>query len=809
MKKKTILAAAIALATASAMTFAPVSYKVIDKAYAAAPQDHTDKAEAVQTLKDVYEKLKLEANAPLAEAYTELLAVAKTDVGTLEFVSDLPYLHDVLAGNSGAVQSALIAFVKQAIDDYGVESTNLGDVSQDFETALENLNNALDAAGLIKDNHFITTDDAAKFLLALEDALLDEAEEFDLASVNLVDEVLDAVVDFADEQWEATEVNGIVAVLKAAYTTIENLKSDIDTLKANIKDELDANTAKKSIYKNGALALAIAYAQDYLEKNPPLAASYTGRTVELQPNLLGLSGFPLTALAWTTNSNQHSIGNRLEETGVLKLTVSGYGSVTVTVIADLKSFTGVIPGIDIPEDFEGINLFSQDITVKAPYSNNDGDTTTTPSELNLVSDYQQKAAEISTKVNDYISENPELDNNTAVYGLKKTVEEALRQALTVAAANATTVVNGVTTLNLTTEQLNVIYQQQLKAVLDANKAALEAADASINATPTLTFNVGVALNAEVNLSKAVIDSLESNGIANVAVRTGDVVVESAVDQLDNAAKLGIKKSSAAVEGAKSDVYSLSVTDANGKDVLGFEQQYRVTLPVTGDGSNITVAMLGDGSQTLVGGKYDPETKTITFYTNVLGDFVVVENKTEFNDTADLDWAKDSIQLLADKGILQGKGEGQFDPQSNVTRAEFTAMIVRTLNLSVDADLTFEDVPENAWYHDVIAAAFTYGIINGRSAEEFDPNAPISREEMATVAANALKAVLGYVAPENIEEILSKFNDGNKVVSVHRENVALLANDGIVQGKGNDNYDPKGNASRAEVAVIIASIFNAR
>jgi len=412
-------------------------------------------------------------------------------------------------------------------------------------------------------------------------------------------------------------------------------------------------------------------------------------------------------------------------------------------------------------------------------------------------------------VNDYISENPELDNNTAVYGLKKTVEETLRQALTVAAANATTVVNGVTTLNLTPEQLNAIYQQQLKTVLDANKAALAGVDAKLDVAATLTFNVGVTSNAEVNLSKAVIDSLESNGIANVAVRAGDVVVESAVDQLDDTAKLGIKKSSATVEGAKSDVYSLSVTDANGKDVLGFEQQYRVTLPVTGDGSNVTVAMLGDGSQTLVGGKYDPETKTITFYTNVLGDFVVVENKTEFNDTANLDWAKDSIQLLADKGIIQGKGEGQFDPQSNVTRAEFTAMIVRALNLSVDADLTFEDVPENAWYHDVIAAAFTYGIINGRSAEEFDPNAPISREEMATVAANALKAVLGYVAPENIEEILNKFNDGNKVVSVHRENVALLANDGIVQGKGNDNYDPKGNASRAEVAVIIASIFNAR
>jgi hypothetical protein len=339
---------------------------------------------------------------------------------------------------------------------------------------------------------------------------------------------------------------------------------------------------------------------------------------------------------------------------------------------------------------------------------------------------------------------------------------------------------------------------------------LESSNVKLDLAPTLTFNIGVTSNAEVNLNQAVIDSLTSNGIANVGVRTGDVVIESAVDQLNGSSKIEVKKSSAdAVGSAKSDVFSLAVTDASGNAVLGFEQQYRITLPVTGDATNVTVAKLGEGSQSLVGGQYDPATGTITFYTNVLGDYVVVENKTEFDDIANVNWADDAIQLLADKGIVEGKGNDTFDPHGNVTRAEFTAMLVRALNLNVTTEISFDDVAENAWYYDAIATARAYGIINGRSAEQFDPSSPISREEMASVAANALKAVLGFVAPEDVEQIVSSFIDADNVVPVHRDNVALLANEGIVQGKGNDNFDPKGTATRAESAVIIAKIFNLR
>src|SRR5690606_6174577 len=141
-----------------------------------------------------------------------------------------------------------------------------------------------------------------------------------------------------------------------------------------------------------------------------------------------------------------------------------------------------------------------------------------------------------------------------------------------------------------------------------------------------------------------------------------------------------------------------------------------------------------------------------------------------------------------KGIILGKAEGIFDPRSNVTRAEFTAMIVRALGLESDIHTeNFEDVSDLAWYQSVVASATANGIINGRTSTIFDPNAKITREEMATITANALKSVLGYSAAST--EALAGFTDADKFAGAHKEGIALVAQEGIVQGKGNGVYDP--------------------
>lgn len=805
MKKKALLASVVALVTASAMTFAPVSYKVIDKAYAAT--ENVEKAS--NKIKAVFAQLQDEG--ALVTAYENLLEQADKDIAKVEAALDISEFNiaDSLdPADAEAVIDAIIAIAKQLIIDYSTENDefnkNLGDLSTDLEAAIENLNDKL--APVLSEE--ITRDDVALLLEEIEEKLFEKfSNEADLDwfdEGNLSEEAKNAIKAVIEEEWNTND-NTLVAAFVALYGG-EFEKFDEDVEKFNSLFQADLTDGEKDIYAKGAAAVAIAYAKHHYSLNQPITkGTSSGRNFKLNVNFGTSKVIPLDLFKWASEGTVTVNPGNANVDPHLDLNLNGVNlnnDVTVSAVLD-KTAVGYPSLLD---DFDGVTLFSY----TSKYSvggGNDGIFLPTP-ELGLVSDYQTKAAAISGLVADYLEANPDLFNNTLKRALIKQLEEQLRQALTVQAANAVTVSNGVSTLNITPAQMTTIYDTQLNTVLNALKAALEEQELDLKLAPVLTYNIGATSNGEVNLSKDLIDSLTSKEIAYVGVKTGDASVEASLDQLTAASKVSIKKAASTVAGAKSDTYSIAITNTNG-DITGFEKQYRVTLPVNGTGSNVTVAKLGDGTQSLIGGQYDSKTRTITFYTNVLGDFVVVENSASFNDTANITWANDKIKLLADKGLLLGKGNGKFDPHGNVTRAEFTAMLVRTLNLNATTNITFNDVSENAWYYDSIAAARAYGIINGRSASEFDPNAQISREEMASIASNALKTVLDFEAPANAEEILNGFVDATNVVAVHRANVALLANEGIVQGKGNNNYDPKGTATRAESSVIIAKLFDLR
>src|SRR5690606_3496234 len=112
----------------------------------------------------------------------------------------------------------------------------------------------------------------------------------------------------------------------------------------------------KSVYKRGAAALAIGYVQYYLENVvKPLGETYNGPSFDLLPNILGVKGFPLSALDWSTSDENIAAINVIEDEGVLRLTIKSAGQVTVT--AKLQETDNV------PQAFAGIELFSQTISV--------------------------------------------------------------------------------------------------------------------------------------------------------------------------------------------------------------------------------------------------------------------------------------------------------------------------------------------------------------------------------------------------------------------------------------------------------------
>ena len=98
----------------------------------------------------------------------------------------------------------------------------------------------------------------------------------------------------------------------------------------------------------------------------------------------------------------------------------------------------------------------------------------------------------------------------------------------------------------------------------------------------------------------------------------------------------------------------------------------------------------------------------------------------------------AIEALASRNIINGKSADVFEPSATMTRAEFAAIIVKGLGLPVKNNEVFSDVSENDWYFDFVNTAYYYGIVSGISETQFNPDGTITREEAAVMIARAAK-----------------------------------------------------------------------
>lgn len=172
----------------------------------------------------------------------------------------------------------------------------------------------------------------------------------------------------------------------------------------------------------------------------------------------------------------------------------------------------------------------------------------------------------------------------------------------------------------------------------------------------------------------------------------------------------------------------------------------------------------------------------------------------FKDLGKVAWAQEAIQALAAKGIIKGLDANTFAPTKTVTRAEFITMLVRALNLTGSATTSsFNDVKQGAWYTDSIAAAVKAGLVQGSGNGKFEPGRQVTREEMAIMIANALKDKL---QPIDKNAALGKFADKSSIALYAQDAIAQLTQLGIVNGVEGGKFAPKGIANRAQAAVII-------
>ncbi|MFD0670705.1 bifunctional 2',3'-cyclic-nucleotide 2'-phosphodiesterase/3'-nucleotidase [Cohnella sp. GCM10027633] len=179
------------------------------------------------------------------------------------------------------------------------------------------------------------------------------------------------------------------------------------------------------------------------------------------------------------------------------------------------------------------------------------------------------------------------------------------------------------------------------------------------------------------------------------------------------------------------------------------------------------------------------------------------NKT-FADVPSTHWAFPYVQSLAAKQIVQGKTDTKFDPQGQVTRAEFATMLVKALKLtSEETAMPFKDVASGSWYAGAVAAAYENGLIQGISADRFAPTKNISREQMAVMAHNALKIIVKDAAASKP----ATFADNDAIGTWAKASVDMIADKGIMTGRGQNKFAPQATSNRAEAAKVVELLLD--
>lgn len=182
-------------------------------------------------------------------------------------------------------------------------------------------------------------------------------------------------------------------------------------------------------------------------------------------------------------------------------------------------------------------------------------------------------------------------------------------------------------------------------------------------------------------------------------------------------------------------------------------------------------------------------------------------KTEdepFTDLGSYAWAKDSIYKLKNEGIISGTSDTTYAPANNIKRGDFMLILTRMLGINNEFIENFADVPQESYYYTAIGAAKAAGIASGDGVN-FMPENSITRQDLITLAYRAFLGK-GYITETTDASSLEAFADKDSVSDYAKTAMASMISAGIIQGS-DGNVNPLGNATRAEVAVMCARLYD--
>ncbi|MGI6205200.1 MAG: S-layer homology domain-containing protein [Anaerovoracaceae bacterium] len=181
--------------------------------------------------------------------------------------------------------------------------------------------------------------------------------------------------------------------------------------------------------------------------------------------------------------------------------------------------------------------------------------------------------------------------------------------------------------------------------------------------------------------------------------------------------------------------------------------------------------------------------------------------TYFTDVLSDSWFAEPVNYLASRGALSGNGDGTFNPDGRVTRAEYVTMIASAegADTSEYSQSSFNDVDSDSWAMPYIEWAADNGIVSGMGDGNFDPDASITRQDIAVISER-------YLEYKNVtvteKKDISVFSDSSSISEYARDSVENMYSRGIMQGIGENTFSPLTDASRAEAATVTSGILQA-
>ena len=225
---------------------------------------------------------------------------------------------------------------------------------------------------------------------------------------------------------------------------------------------------------------------------------------------------------------------------------------------------------------------------------------------------------------------------------------------------------------------------------------------------------------------------------------------------------------------------------------------KIAIPEGIDPSKVTTGVVLNSDGTFshvptkiveIDGKYYAEIKSLTN-----SDYTVIYNEMKFNDIKG-HWAEEAINDMGSRLIISGVGDNKFEPEREITRGEFSTIIVRALGLMRTGEgiAAFEDVSSDKWFYDGIGIASTYDLISGYGNGKFGPNDMVTREQAMVIIGRAMKVA-------GIEETHDML-DVEGASEWAKAEISKCISSGIMPEEMN-GLDLKGDISRGEVAAMV-------